>query len=52
MAKMYATDKLIMCMIFFILICVIAIVIFSFFFEGDDDAEIIMEFSIINGIFL
>lgn len=39
MAKMYATDKLIMCMIFFILLCVIAIVIFSFCFEGDEDAN-------------
>jgi len=39
MAKMYATDKLIMCMIFFILIAVIAIIIISFFFDGDDDAN-------------
>ena len=39
MAKMYATDKLIMCMILCILLVIIAIVIVSFFFDGDDDAN-------------
>ena len=36
MAKMYATDKLIMCMIVCILLVIIAIVVVSFFFEGGD----------------
>ena len=35
MAKMYATDKLVMCMILCILIVIIAIVIVSFFSGGD-----------------
>ena len=39
MAKMYATDKLIMCMILCIMLAIIAIVIVSFFFDGDDDAN-------------
>ena len=39
MAKMYATDKLIICMILCILLVIIAIVIVSFFFDGDDDAN-------------
>ena len=36
MAKMYATDKLIMCMILCILIVIIAILIVSFAFDGGD----------------
>ena len=36
MAKMYATDKLIMCMILCILIVIIAIVVISFCFDGDE----------------
>ena len=39
MAKMYATDKLIMCMILCILLVIIAIIIVSFFFDGDDDSN-------------
>ncbi len=39
MAKMYATDKLIMCMIFCILIVVIAIIIVSFFGGDDEDSN-------------
>jgi hypothetical protein len=39
MAKMYATDKLIMCMILCILLVIIAIVIVSFFSGGDDNAN-------------
>ena len=38
-AKMYATDKLIMCIILCILLVIIAIVIVSFFFDGDDDTN-------------
>ena len=37
MAKMYATDKLIMCMILCILLVIIAIVVVSFFFDGGDN---------------
>ncbi len=37
MAKMLATDKLILCMIGCIIIVVIAIIIVSFFFSDDDD---------------
>ena len=37
MAKMYATDKLIMCMICCILLVVIAIIIVSVFFSDDED---------------
>ena len=39
MAKMYATDKLIMCMIFCILLVVIAIIIVSFFGDDDEDSN-------------
>ena len=37
MAKMYATDKLIMCMICCILLVVIAIVVVSIFFDSDEE---------------
>lgn len=37
MAKMYATDKLIMCMILCIILVIIAIVIVSFFFDGGEE---------------
>ena len=37
MAKMYATDKLIMCMICCILLVVIAIIIVSFVFDSDEE---------------
>ena len=36
MAKMYATDKLVMCMIFCILLVIIGIIVVSFFAGGDD----------------
>ena len=39
MAKMYATDKLILCMILCIILVIIAIVIVSFFFDGDEDTN-------------
>ena len=39
MAKMYATDKLIMCMIFCILLVVIAIVVVSLVFDSDEEGE-------------
>lgn len=39
MAKMYATDKLILCMILCIILVIIAIVIVSFFFDGDEEAN-------------
>ena len=39
MAKMYATDKLIMCMIFCILLVILAIIVVSFLIPGDDDSS-------------
>ena len=39
MAKIFATDKLIICMIFFILFVIIAIIILSFFFNGNENTN-------------